>query len=179
LAPVNQVAQAMSRIAAFIVILYTISGGCNIFDNNEIPDGGTSVEIKPLGDLVYGADLFSCNKDCYGKLAVKADTNFIINSNSAYDKLKERASCLEILNWPDIDFTKYTLLAGVIITPTSCCLIAREDLSLDPFNSVYTLTVTLQPGTNDTPGAVFFWALTARLPEDSNIVFLHKYNSIQ
>jgi hypothetical protein len=169
----------MRGIFSVLIVSLFLPNGCNLLDKDNSPDGGTAVEIAALGELGFGADLLSCTKACITVLTSNADTNFVINSAADYEQLKIKASCLEIAAWPDVDFTKSTLLAGIIITPTSCSRIVREDLTLDPFNSVYTLMVTLQPGVYQALGAIFFWALTEKLPGDAEMVFLHKYNSIQ
>jgi len=162
---------------ALIVLL--LIPGCNNPDDNYSPDSGITIEFKPLGDLTYGADLFSCSKDCYNKMLSKIDTGYIINNDNDYTKFKIRANCLEINEWPVVDFSKYTLLAGVIITPTSCCKTIRIDLTKDLSLPKYALMVTLQPGPDQSAGTVFYWGVTPGLPAEAEVFFMHKYYSIQ
>jgi hypothetical protein len=165
-------------ISRFLIFLF-IAAGCSILQDNP-PDGSSSVELRALGNLGYGADLYSCNKDCYTKLISKIDTNFIINDIQDYSKLTSRASCLEIPDWPSVDFSKNTLLAGVIISPSSCAsLVKKEEMVYDSFKVTYTLIVTLQQGSSPTFSAVFFWVLTDKIPSDADIFFEYRYNSIQ
>jgi hypothetical protein len=169
----------ITRLILFIfIILALITAGCI---NKEDPslDSGIYVEYKPLGDLAYGADSYSCQKDCYIKLVSPIDTGYVINNDIDYEKYKLRVACLEIRDWPVIDFTKNTLIAGVIITPTSCCTTLRIDFTKELSIPKYTVMVTLQPGPNPFPGAVFYWGLTTKLPADSEVFFMHKYYSIQ
>jgi hypothetical protein len=163
---------------SLIIVLALISAGCTSRDD-QIIDSGTAVELKPLGDLAYGADTYSCQKDCYIKLVSQIDTGYVINNDIDYEKFKIRANCLEVRDWPVIDFAKNTLLAGVIITPNSCCTTLRIDFTRDLSLPKYTVMVTLQPGPNAFPGAVFYWGLTTKLPSDSEVFFMHKYYSIQ
>jgi hypothetical protein len=159
-------------------MFYLIFTGCNILQDKPT-EGSNSVTLKELETLGYGADLYSCNKDCFTKLLTKTDTNFIINNVQDYSKLISKASCLDIPEWPEVDFIRNTLLAGVIISPTSCARLLREELIYDPFKVTYTLTVTLQTGSSQTSSAIFFWGLTDKIPADANIIFDYKYNSIQ
>jgi len=168
----------MMRSLLILILQVLILTGCNIFDDPSQIDGGTSEELKPLGDMGYGADQLACNKNCYSGLVSKEDTSFIINSAEEYDKLKVKAMCLEVLTWPEIDFSKQTLLAGIIITPTSCCKMIKEELVYDPFVQKYTLTVTLFPGLSDQPAALFFWGLSKKLSSDASVEFKNKYNTI-
>ena len=170
----------MKIIRYFAIFLILASGGCNNSDD-EIPDStGTTVELNPLGDLAYGADIYSCSKDCYSKLLVKMDTGCVIKNDDDYTKFKIRANCLEVTEWPAVDFTKNTLLAGNIITNTSCCVIIKIDFTKDLSLPMYSFIVTLQPGQSSTPpGAVFYWGVTPKLPDDASVVFVYKYYSIQ
>jgi len=165
------------RYLAIIVLLLT--PGCNNPDENNSPDSGLTIEFNPLGELTNGADLYACSKDCYNKIPDKIDTGYIINNDNDYTKFKIRANCLEIDEWPVVDFSKYTLLAGVIITPTSCCKILRIDFTKDLSLPKYALMVTLQPGPDQLMGSVFYWGITPRLPAEAEVFFMHKYYSIQ
>ena len=140
-------------------------------------DGFTTEELKPLGDLGYGADNFACTMDCYSKMVIKADTSFVINSVSGYEKLHQRASCLEIDSWPDVDFEKNTLLAGAVITPSNCCKILEVSLAYDPFKVEYNIVLTMLPGTDQNPGALYFWALAKKLAPGTIVSFHYKFNS--
>jgi hypothetical protein len=163
---------------SIFIIISLITTGCKISQDN-FPDGSTSIEFRPLGILGYGADLFSCEKDCYTKLISKKDTTYFINSTEDYSKLILKASCLDVLEWPSVDFSKNSLLAGVIISPTSCARIVKEDLILNPFDMKYSMIVTLQQGASPVYSAIFFWVLTDKIPTDANISFEVRYNSIQ
>jgi hypothetical protein len=168
----------MKIIVTIYTILCIIATGCNILGEKS-EDGSSSIELKALGDMGFGADLYSCVKECYSKLVSKIDTNFVINNNEDYVKFEISASCLEITTWPSVDFDKNTLLAGIIISPTTCSRIVKQSLSLNPFDSKYTFMVTLEPGATQTPGAIFFWGVTNKLPADASITFQYRYNSIQ
>ena len=169
----------MKVIGYFVIIVLLLTPGCNNSDENDIPDSGITIELKPLGDLAYGADLYACTKDCYSKIFARTDTGYVINNNDDYTKFIIRAGCLEVAEWPAVDFSKSTLLAGVIITSTTCCTTLRIDLTKDLSLPKYTLMVTLQPGPNSSPGAVFYWGVASKLPSDAEVLFMNKYYSIQ
>ena len=168
----------MKTIKSALFIIVLILAGC-VNNNGDEPDNPTSVEIRALGGMGFGADIYSCSKDCYSKLLSKKDTTYFINSIEDYSKLIMKASCLEIQQWPDVDFSKNSLLAGVIISSTSCASIVKETLVRDPSSPKYTLIITLQHGSSPAFSAIFYWVLTDKIPANVNVSFEVKYNSIQ
>lgn len=166
----------MKAITLFIISSSLLIASCNPVGDNP-GDGFSTEELKPLGDMGYGADNYACTMDCYSKLVVKADTNFVINSVSDYEKLKARAACLEIIAWPEVDFEKNTLLAGSLITSSSCCKILELTLAYDPFKVEYNIVLTMLPGPNQNPGALYFWALAKKMPPGTVVSFHYKFNS--
>jgi len=168
----------MKTLNSFFLILILIMAGC-VNHNSDEPDNPSSIEIRALGGMGFGADVYSCSKDCYNKLLSKKDTTFFINSIADYSKLIMKASCLEIQQWPDIDFTKNSLLAGITISSTSCASIVKESLVQDPSTLKYTLIITLQHGSSPAFSAIFYWVLTDKISASASVSFEVKYNSIQ
>jgi hypothetical protein len=168
----------MNTLKSGLLIIVLILAGC-VNNNRDQPDNPFSVEIKALGNLGFGADAYSCSKDCYNKLITKKDTTFFINSIEDYSKLIMIASCLEIQQWPDVDFSKNSLLAGVTISSTSCASIVKETLVQDPSSLKYTLIITLQQGSSPAFSAIFYWMLADKIPVNANVSFEVKYSSIQ
>lgn len=168
----------MRSLKFFSCILVLVAAGCSS-NTNDQSDSSSAIEIRSLGNIGFGADLYSCNKDCYNKLISKKDTSFFINTLQDYSKLITTASCLEISPWPDVDFSSNSLLAGVAISSTSCATLQKETLVYDPFAQKYTFIVILQQGSTPAFSAVFFWALTNKISSDAKISFEVKYSSIQ
>lgn len=141
---------------------------------NCCKENATLIEIKtaPLESLGYGADTLSCLKACLGKLQEKVNKSFIINNTEDYDSFKSYVSCLEISNWPLIDFEKYTLLSGIEISSGTCGRLLPDLFTIKKTNSKYIFTVTYEVGGYTAFSAIFYWALVGKINPLSQIEFI-------
>lgn len=163
----------MKTIIIYLIIVFSTLYSCNkisLVKNNEY----LSKTISPLEALGFGADTLSCLKSGYSKLPECLDKSFIINNIDDYNSFRNYVSCLEIDNWPLIDFEKYTMLAGIKILGTTCGRLLPNDFSLLQSNSKYVFTVFIQPGGYTAMSAIFYWVLTDKISPKSEIEFVIK-----
>jgi hypothetical protein len=131
--------------------------------------------IRPLGNLGFGADTLSCIKSCYVKLTEPKDSTFVIKNYSDYNGFKNYVSCLEINNWPSVDFDKNNVLAGISILGMSCGRIIPEKFSLTNHNGNYKFIVVIKPGVWMQMSVVFYWVIINKINPDSDVEFIIEY----
>jgi hypothetical protein len=129
-----------------------------------------SIEIRPLGELDFGADTLSCQNNC-GNAIDYLSKQFIIQSDSDYSELMRYAECLLISSWPQIDFNQSTILAGVSITNTICKTITGQSVRKVSKDNSLIYSVNISGGGYTALGAVYYWVQIPKISEDQEVEF--------
>jgi len=163
----------MLKIKFFLLCICGISL-IQLFSCNKENQTKSTLILKSLETFGYGADTLSCQKNCISNLTKQSDTSFIINRLEDYDAFKKYVSCLELTHWPSIDFSKYTMLAGVGILGTTCGTLLPDRFSLNHSDSKYVFNIVIKPGGYEAFSAIFYWTLVDKIDNGSKVEFIIK-----
>lgn len=128
------------------------------------------IEIRPLGELGFGADTLACQNNCGNAIDYKGK-QFIIQSDNDYNELMVYAECLLISSWPQIDFNESTVLAGVSITNTICKSITGQSVKKVCKDNKLIYSVDISGGGYTALGAVYYWVLIPKTSSEQEIKF--------
>jgi|LAHR01.1.fsa_nt_gb hypothetical protein len=153
-----------NRILFYALMLLTMFINCEKVKIEE-----SEILISPLPLLGYGSDSLACTNSFYAKIENPLDTTFLINSIEEYNQFKSYVSSLEIANWPQLDFEKKTLVAGIGILNTSCAKIIPEEFRVFKENSELTINICIAGGHYQAFSAFTYWFLIDKLEKISGI----------